>query len=329
MRGFMKPIIHAATVFCLLFALGVAAPAHADFPSKDLNWIVQFPPGGGYDAMSRALARSINKQLPKGIRVIVKNITGAGGRRGAVSLYRAKPDGHTVGVLDMLGLVTAQVTSGAKKTVFDLNKFEYIARMGNEPYTIFVSGKSPHKTLDDLKKLSRLTWGSEGIGSGRWLPSFLSARTLGLRFDLVTGYRGTGDSVPGLMRGDFITWLNPSEHSTVGPLARDGNLRCVVHLGTKRSWACPDTPTAKELGFDFVNEIVRLVAIPPGVPRDRAKKLEEIVVKAMDDADYRNWAKKSGTAINPGDAAAAQATFKNLMGLVDREADAVRKALKL
>lgn len=324
----MRPIVHAATVFCLLFALGVAAPAHADFPSKDLNWIVQFPPGGGYDAMSRALARSMNKQLPKGIRVIVKNITGAGGRRGAVSLYRAKPDGHTVGVLDMLGLVTAQVTSGAKQTVFDLNKFEYIARMGNEPYTIFVSGKSPHKTLDDLKKLSRLTWGSEGIGSGRWLPSFLSARTLGLRFDLVTGYRGTGDSVPGLMRGDFITWLNPSEHSTVGPLARDGNLRCVVHLGTKRSWACPDTPTAKELGLDFVNEIVRLVAIPPGVPRDRAKKLEEIVVKAMDDADYRNWAKKSGTAINPGDAAAAQATFKNLIGLVDREADAVRKELK-
>lgn len=325
----MKSIARTATIFLALLVLGAAAgPAQADFPSRDLTWIVQFPPGGGYDAMSRALARSIDKQLPKGIRVIVKNVTGAGGRRGAVSLYRAKPDGHTVGVLDMLGLVTPQVLSGTRETVYDLNRFEYIARMGNEPYTIFVSGKSPHKTLDDLKELSRLTWGSEGIGTGRWLPSFLSARTLGLKFDLVTGYRGTGDSVPALMRGDFTTWLNPSEHSTVGPLARDGNIRCIVHLGVKRSWACPNTPTAKELGIDFVNEILRLVAIPPGVPPDRARKLEEIVVKAMDDTDYRNWAKNSGTAINPGPAAVARATYKGLMTLVDREADAIRKALK-
>ena len=325
----MTAISRTAILVSLFLTLGLAgAPAQADFPSKDLNWIVQFPPGGGYDAMSRALARSINKQLPEGTRVIVKNVTGAGGRRGAVSLYRAKPDGHTVGVLDILGLVTPQILGGTKQTVYDLNKFEYIALMGNEPYTVFVNGKSPHKTLDDLKKLSRLTWGSEGIGTGRWLPSFLTARTLGLKFDLVTGYRGTGDSVPGLMRGDFITWLNPSEHSTVGPLARDGNLRCIVHLGTKRSWACPDTPTAQELGVDFVNEILRLITIPPGVPRDRAKKLEEIIVKAMNDADYRNWAKNSGTAINPGDAAAAQTRFKGLFDVVKKDADAIRKALK-
>ena len=325
----MQSIIRTATILLtLLAAIAMAAPVQAEFPERNLNWIVQFPPGGGYDAMSRALARSINKQLPKGTSVIVKNVTGAGGRRGAVSLYRAKPDGYTVGVLDMLGLVTAQIQAGAGKTLYDLEKFEYIARMGNEPYTIFVSGKSPHKTLDDLKKADRLTWGSEGIGSGRWLPSFLAARALGLEFELVTGYRGTGDSVPGLMRGDFVTWLNPSEHSTVGPLARDGNLRCIVHLGSKRSWACPDTPTAKESGIDHINEIVRLVAIPPGVPRDRARKLEEIVVKAMDDPDYRNWAKSSGTAINPGDAAASRATYDNLKGMVNREADAIRKALK-
>ena len=325
----MKSILRTVTVLFIFFVAGMAAtPVQADFPSRDLNWIVQFPPGGGYDAMSRALARSINKQLPKGLRVIVKNVTGAGGRRGAVSLYRAKPDGHTVGVLDMLGLVTPQILSGTRETVYDLNKYEYIARMGNEPYTVFVGGKSPHKTLDDLKKVSRLTWGSEGIGTGRWLPSFLTARTLGLKFDLVTGYRGTGDSVPALMRGDFVTWLNPSEHSTVGPLARDGNLRCIVHLGAKRSWACPDTPTAKELGVNFINEILRLVAIPPGVPRHRAKRLEEIVVKAMDDADYRNWAKKSGTAINPGDAATAQTAIRNLMAVVKRDAEAIRKALK-
>ena len=48
----------------------------------------------------------------------------------------------------------------------------------------------------------------------------------------------------------------------------------------------------------------------------------------MDDADYRNWARKSGTAINPGDAATAQAAIRNLLGVVKKDADAIRKALE-
>ncbi len=324
----MKAIVRVTGVFFFLAAFALAAaPAQADFPSKNINWVVQFPPGGGYDAMSRALARSLDKYLPKGIRVIVKNVTGAGGRRGAIYLYRSKPDGHTAGLLDLLGLIPPTITA-AKNPGYDLNKYQWIARMGSDAYTIFVSGKSPHKTLDDLKKLDRLPWGVEGIGTGRWLPSYLAAKNLGLRFDLVTGYRGTGDSVPGLMRGDFVTWLNPSEHSTVGPLAKDGHLRCIVHLAAQRSWACPDTPTSKELGLGYLSSILRLVALPPGVPPDRAKKLEEIVVKAMNDPVFTDWAKKSGVPIDPGDSAAAVKSANNVVSHVEKEADAIRKALK-
>ena len=245
----MKAIVRVTGVFFFLAAFALAAaPAQADFPSKNINWVVQFPPGGGYDAMSRALARSLDKYLPKGIRVIVKNVTGAGGRRGAIYLYRSKPDGHTVGLLDLLGLIPPTITA-AKNPGYDLNKYQWIARMGSDAYTIFVSGKSPHKTLDDLKKLDRLPWGVEGIGTGRWLPSYLAAKNLGLRFDLVTGYRGTGDSVPGLMRGR-LRHLAESRASTPrwGHWRKDGHLRCIVHLAAQRSWACPDTPTSKELG---------------------------------------------------------------------------------
>ncbi|MDE0212508.1 MAG: tripartite tricarboxylate transporter substrate binding protein [Deltaproteobacteria bacterium] len=324
----MKSTFRMAILLVPLLVFGFAAgPAHADYPSKNINWVVQFPPGGGYDAMSRALARSLDKYLPKGIRVIVKNVTGAGGRRGAIYLYRSKPDGHTVGLLDLLGLIPPTITS-SKNPGYELNKFQWIARMGNDAYTLFVSGKSPYKTLDDLKKLHRLPWGVEGIGTGRWLPSYLAAKNLGLRFDVVTGYRGTGDSVPGLMRGDFITWLNPSEHSTVGPLAKEGNLRCVVHLAPKRSWACPETPTSAELGNGYLSSVLRLVALPPGVPPATAKKLEEIVVKAMNDPLFTDWAKKSGTPIDPGDSAAAVESASNLIGHVQKEADGIRKALK-
>lgn len=48
----------------------------------------------------------------------------------------------------------------------------------------------------------------------------------------------------------------------------------------------------------------------------------------MDDADYRNRARKSGTAIHPGDAATAQTAIRNLLEVVKRAAEAIRKALK-
>ena len=216
---------------------------------------------------------------------------------------------------------------GQKKTRYDLDKLIYLARVANEPYTLLVAGKSPYKTLKDLQNVSRLTWGSEGIGSGRWLPSFLAAKNLKLGFDVIGGYRGTGESLPGLIRGDFIVWINPADHPSVIPVLKTGDVRCVVHLGVTRAAACPDTPTPKELGHDFALEILRLVAAPPGTPPERVKIMESLLMKAMADEGFIKWTKKSGSLVNPGDGAAARKSFNNLITMAKRERAAMKKAL--
>lgn len=316
-----------ASLLAFLLLAVVSASSAEEFPKRNITWIVTYSPGGGFDTMSRGVARSMKKFLPRGVNIIVKNITGAGGRSGAVALYRSKPDGYTIGILDILGLVGAQMVWGPQKTIYDLDKFIYPARVANEPYTLLVAAKSPYKTLEDLKNVSRLTWGTEGIGSGRWLPAFLAAKSLGLGFDVVAGYRGTGESLPGLLRGDFLVWINPSDHPSVVPVLKTKDIRCVVHLGGTRAVACPDTPTPNELGYNFTIEILRLVAAPPGTPPERIKILEALLMKAMADEDFVKWAKKSGSVVNPGNGAKARKAFDALLTLVEKERANIKKAL--
>lgn len=324
MKIWKEPRAWLPTVI-LLIALPAAALGE-DFPQKNIRWIVTYSPGGGFDLMSRAVARSMKKYLPSGVNIVIKNISGGGGRTGAITLYRSKPDGYTVGILDIGGLIVPQMVNPSK-ILYDVAKFTYLARVANEPFTIFVAAKSRFKALEDLKKVDRLTWGSEGIGTGRWLPSFLTASNLGLKFDVVGGYRGTGESLPALIRGDFNAWVNPSDHPSVVPLLESGDIRCVIHMGETRSKACPNTPTAKEVGIEAVVEILRLIAGPPGLPPDRAKKLEDLLVKAMNDDEFKAWVKKSGSLVNPGNAQEAQRSLDQFAGLVKKEQAQIREML--
>ena len=91
-------------------ALGLAASlplpqAQAEFPERNINIVVPFSPGGGYDAIARATARSMKKFVPKGVNIIVKNVTGAAGRRASVFMYRAKPDGYTIAHVQASGML--------------------------------------------------------------------------------------------------------------------------------------------------------------------------------------------------------------------------------
>jgi tripartite-type tricarboxylate transporter receptor subunit TctC len=305
--------------FALAPALMLCLPAgeaRAAFPDKDITWIVPYSPGGGYDAWSRQIAATMQKYLPQGIAVQVKNVTGAGGRTGSITLYRARPDGYTIGLLDVAGLVPYQKAVGAEKAGFDVGRYVWVGRVANEPWVLLTSAKSPIKTLADLKARQDLSWGIEGVGSTKWLFSILEARDLGLPMRFVSGYGGTGELVPASLRGDFDVWTNAGPAHI--PYVKQGELRALLQFGEERMAAFPDVPTAKEQGQDLIAEILRLVAAPPGTPPEIAKVLEQIFLKAMNDPDFKAWVEKSQQEANPGGQADAKAAVDNFSRLIDR-----------
>jgi tripartite-type tricarboxylate transporter receptor subunit TctC len=294
----MFTVVFASLLAFLILSVATATSAE-DFPKRNITLIVTFSPGGGFDSIARAIARSMKKFLPSGINVIVKNVTGAGGVRGAVALYRAKPDGYTIGHLQAYGLLGLQVLRGAKKIGFDIQKYSWVAHIGADPFGLLVGKNSPYRSVKDLAGAKRVTYGVEGIGVGRWFPSFISAQEMGIPFDVVSGYRGTGESLPALFRGDFNVWANPIDHPSVTPYLKTGELIPVVALSETRAKFAPDTPTAKELGYDLVYKEGRAIAAPPGLPADRAKILEDLLLKAMADQEYKQFLEKSGTPLIP------------------------------
>lgn len=317
-------IIVALGVACALPL--VAGEAQAAFPDKDITWIVPYAPGGGFDAWSRQIAATMQKHLPQGVNVVVRNVTGAGGRTGSIQLYRAKPDGYTVGLLDVAGLLPYQKAVGADKAGFDIEKYVWIGRVATEPWVFLVAAKSPLKSLADLKARKDLSWGIEGPGSTKWLFSIIEARELGLPMRFVSGYGGTGEMIPASLRGDFEVWTNAGPAHI--PYVNSGDLRALIQFGDKRMSAFPDVPTAKELGHDLVAEILRLLAAPPGTPAGAARTLEAAFLKAMNDPEFKAWVEKSKQEANPGGQKEAAAAAANFSRLIERHMKDIAETLR-
>lgn len=296
----------------LMLGLAAGLPlsqAHAEFPDRNINLIVPFSPGGGYDSIARAIARSMKKYIPKGVNVIVKNVTGAGGLRAQVFVYRAKPDGYTIAHMQSSGMLGWEMLS-EKPVGYETRKYTWLARVGADPFAVHVSAKGPHKSIEDLQKAKRVTWGVESIGVGRWFASFLAAKAFGIDFQVVAGYLGTGQSLPALLRGDFDAWAQPIDHaSVISYLGTE--LRPVAQLHKTRAVNAPELPTSEEMGHPLFFSDLRAIAGPPGIPADRAKILEDLLLKSMRDELYIDWKKKSSTVLveGPGSAVIEDLTY--------------------
>jgi tripartite-type tricarboxylate transporter receptor subunit TctC len=313
-----------------LFALVASKPAYAQYPERDITWIVPFSAGGGYDVWARALARSIEKDLPKNVRIIIKNVTGAGGRVGTLQLYRSRPDGYTIGVVDVGGLLPYQIAVGTKQAGYDLDQFSWIAVYAEAPWIIAVRKDSPLKSLRDVKAQGKtLRWGVLGPGETHWLTALITTGEMDLPLNIVSGYKGVSDMAPALMRGDFD--LSPILSTSALEYVKSGDLRPIAVLADKRFPAYPNVLTAKEQGFPIYSPFVRLAAAPPKTPADIVKYLEAKVLNALKDPELKSWADSSGRGleiVRPGGSDAARETIKNLLGVTGKYQKEIAQAIK-
>src|SRR5688500_18346228 len=129
------------------------APAAADFPQKNIEFIIPFGHGGGCDRTVRAIAPFMEKQLGGTISVLPRNVPGAGGKRGMATLYRAKPDGYTIAIANIPGSAIPALNGEAVE--YDIDKLTWIARLATEEYILAVQAKSAIRSIEDLRKLGR------------------------------------------------------------------------------------------------------------------------------------------------------------------------------
>jgi tripartite-type tricarboxylate transporter receptor subunit TctC len=284
----------------------------AGFPERDITFIIPNQVGGGFDAYVRAIAPAMEKYLPNKVNIVPLNVPAGGGAKGVSQLYRARPDGYTIGILNIPGLFILQARGGG----YDLNKFTWLAGLGRDPYALAVPWNSPIKSVADLQALSKTrpvkftTTGPDGTAYG---VTMIATELLGIKLQLITGYKGSSEYVAAAVRGDgdaVITNLPILERFEAGQ-----SLRLLASFTTDGTR--PDVPNATALGLPQLADISveRMVAAPPNLPADIKKILVEALDKAVNDPAVAALSEKSGMGLalqSPDEVAAdvhAQANF--------------------
>ncbi|HKY06640.1 MAG TPA: tripartite tricarboxylate transporter substrate-binding protein [Candidatus Binatia bacterium] len=289
-----------------------AAAADQDFyRGKNIRIIVGFAAGGGFDAYARAIARHMGRHIPGNPSVIVDNMTGAGSRVAANFLFRAQPDGLTIG--NFIGSLILQQVMGDKGIEFDGNKFEWLGAPVQDESVCALTKASGINSLEDwfaAKKPVKLGGEAPGANDSD-IPRILKA-ALNLPIQLIEGFKGTSNirvaAEAGEVDGGCWTWA--SIRTTWANGLESGQVKAIIQVNAKKAADIPNVPNAIdyaktpdarvliESGTHAPSAILRAYAMPPGTPKNRVEVLRSAFNATMKDPEFLGEMKKSKLEIN-------------------------------
>jgi tripartite-type tricarboxylate transporter receptor subunit TctC len=270
---------------------GISTAADASsYPTKPINLIVGYAPGGGSDLVVRLLAPFIEKELGNNARIVVSNKPGAGGAISFAELARSAPDGYTIGLINTPNVLTIPIE---RKVTFTWRSFDLLGNIVDDPDNFSVHSDSAIKSLADLAKAAKsspgtLSVGTTGAGSDDHLAMLIFQKMANVQMihapfkgasEVRTAVQGKQIDVAAVNIGEA------QQFSTAGTPLR--------HLGVmspKRNELAPDVPTFKEQGYDINMVSLRGLAAPKGLPPEIRTRLVAATEKAIANPEFQKKA---------------------------------------
>ena len=284
-------------VSCL--AAAPAARAAGNVPDKPIRLIVPYAPGGSADALGRALAELMRKDL--GQVVIVENKPGANTAIGAQALAAAPADGTTL-LLATAATVVLNPLLSPKLGYDPVRDFAAVARVADTPIVIDVRLDAAPRTLADLMALAKsqpgkVDYGSTGVGSSLHLAGELLQSETGTQM-LHVPYKGSAPALNGLLGGEIQVLFDGIGSSM--PLIKGGKLRALAVTSAQRLPALPDVPTVAESGYPkFEVTTWYGVMAPAKTPEALMDRLNTAIVRATADKAFREQFEALGLIMPP------------------------------
>jgi tripartite-type tricarboxylate transporter receptor subunit TctC len=271
-----------------LFALALAAgEAHAAYPERPITMVVPFAAGGPTDVTARIVSEHMSRTL--GQQIVIENVAGAGGTTGISRAAASQPDGYTI----MMGHMG---THGAAPAVYPNLKynptkdFEPIGLAAGTPILIVAKKDFPAKDLKEFVAYvkadgPKLNEAHAGVGSVSHTTCTLLHSILGVQPNRVA-YRGTGPALNDLVAGQVDYMCDQIVNLT--PQIQGGTIKAYAIATAERNPALPNVPTTKEAGLpEFQVSAWNAIFAPKGTPKDVVAKLNDALVKALDDPNTR------------------------------------------
>lgn len=276
----------AVVLTAITWAIGTAS-AQGTYPTRTINLIVPFAPGGSTDVIARVMAEAMRAGL--GQSIVVDNRAGAGGSTGTAAIAKATPDGYTIGMgtASTLAINPAVYKNLAYDVLKDLAPITNLAAVPN------IMAIHPGQSAKDMAELiaflkanpGKLSYGSAGVGS--------LSHLMGEQFKLATGtnmahvpYRGVGPALNDAVGGHIQVMFD--NLPTTLPMVEGGKLRAMAVSSSKRLPALPNVPTFAELKLDDLDWMAffGLVA-PAGTPPAIVQRIGEAAAAALKLAEVR------------------------------------------
>jgi tripartite-type tricarboxylate transporter receptor subunit TctC len=277
-----------------IVALGAALTASSVFaqacPDKSINYWQAFPAGGESDISARHQQAVLKKKCP-GIDAIVQYKPGAGGGLMWAQMNNLPGDGYNVVGVNLPHIVLQPLEGQVQYKTDDITPvywFHYT------PDAIVVLENSPIKTFADLVKMAKakpgdLTFAGSGTNSANHAAHEKLNQVAGIKTTYVP-FKGTGDLTTAVLGNHVSGAMSYSAFA----INNKGKLRAIAVALDKRHPLMPDTPTFKELGFDWIDGAYRGIGMPKSTPAATRKRMSDLWATLNADAEMKELAFKSG-----------------------------------
>ena len=303
-----RSVIHLAAA---LAGLGLGTPWLAlaeGYPTKPIQLIVPFPPGGAVDIVGRTISKKLGDRL--GQPIVIENKAGAGTVVGAAFVANAPADGYTL-LISSGSTFTVNPALNAKLPYDPVKSYEPIGMVARVPLILLANREVPVGNLKQLivavqRAPDKFSYGSFGNGTTGHFAAELTWSAAGIKVMHVP-YRGSAPAMSDLMGGQI-----PFTIDTVAaalPQLKAGKIKAIAVTGATRATQLPDVPTVAESGFPgFSADSWLAVVAPRGLPAEAKAKLHKALADTLADAEVRSKLLAAGLepSYASGDAVLAQ-----------------------
>jgi putative tricarboxylic transport membrane protein len=283
-----KVFFMAVVVLVAVLASFVGGYAADWKPTKPIEFVAPFAPGGGSDVLARSIASIIEGEKLCPVPLLVANKAGGSGLVGTTAVAQQKGDPHVL-LTFIPGQAQAALVAGKGAPTF--RELTLICNLALDEQLIVVKADSPFKTIRDIiaeakKRPGELTIGGTGAGQDDQICQRLFERSAGIKFRYVP-FKSGGECITALLGGHVnMIWANPPEFV---PQWEAKMVRPVAVAKSTRMADFSDVPTLKEVGHDVTYFFYRGIAAAQNIPAE-ASAFYENMFKRM--AESSAWKEK-------------------------------------
>jgi tripartite-type tricarboxylate transporter receptor subunit TctC len=261
-------------------------------PTRPIQCIVGFAPGGGTDLIARAIVEATQPLIPQPL--VVMNRPGAGGTIGAQQVAMAPPDGHT---LLMGGGSESTSIPVFRQLAYDSRGgFRAVLRVMRQRLFILAKADGRFRTLPDAmaaakEKPQAVSHGSSGNGSIYHAVFVVLEKQAGVEL-LHVPFNGGAPGLQALAAGQIDLMVAAPEEFR--GLVDGGLLRPLACCSAERAESFPRVPTLRELGWEVVLENMKGWQVPAGTPDAAVQYLHDRFRQGMAGAPWRAFLERAG-----------------------------------